>query len=138
MSSSIKLLYNHLNYSSVIIPSDKRFVILRQFFCKIYYSTNAAFRVYTTKRSKGKNFVTTNIFTKLMMQTQFKIGCSGFYNKHWKNVFYPNALPQTQWLNFLAKHLNIVELNFIFYKFPTVKSLQTWYNKSLSDFFVFH
>ena len=73
-----------------------------------------------------------------MMQTQFKIGCSGFYNKHWKNVFYPNALPQAQWLNFLAKHLNIVELNFIFYKFPTVKSLQTWYNKSPSDFFVFH
>ena len=68
------------------------------------------------------------------MQTQFKIGCSGFYNKHWKNVFYPDTLPQTQWLNFYSEHFNTVELNSTFYRFPTVKSLQTWYDKSPEGF----
>ena len=56
------------------------------------------------------------------------------YNKHWKNVFYPDTLPQTQWLNFYSEHFKTVELNSTFYRFPTVKSLQTWYNKSPSDF----
>ena len=68
------------------------------------------------------------------MQTLFKIGCSGFYNKHWKNVFYPDTLSQSQWLNFYSQHLNTVEINSTFYRFPTVKSLQTWYEKSPVNF----
>ncbi len=68
------------------------------------------------------------------MQTLFNIGCSGFYNKHWKNVFYPDALPQSKWLNFYSEHLNTVEINSTFYRFPTVKSLQTWNDKSPEGF----
>ena len=68
------------------------------------------------------------------MQTIFKIGCSGFYNKHWKNVFYPDDLPQSKWLNFYSEHLNTVEINSTFYRFPTVKNLQTWYEKSPVNF----
>lgn len=68
------------------------------------------------------------------MKTLFKIGCSGFYNKHWKDIFYPDDLSQTKWLNFYSEHLNTVEINSTFYRFPTVKSLQTWYEKSTKKF----
>lgn len=68
------------------------------------------------------------------MQTLFKIGCSGFYNKHWKNIFYPDELPQSKWLNFYSEHLNTVEINSTFYRFPTEKNLQTWYDKTPEGF----
>ena len=29
------------------------------------------------------------------------IGCSGFSYKHWKKVFYPEDLPERQWLDLL-------------------------------------
>jgi len=52
----------------------------------------------------------------------FKTGCSGFYNRHWKGVFYPENLPSSQWLDFYCQQFNILELNSTFYKFPTVKT----------------
>jgi uncharacterized protein YecE (DUF72 family) len=65
---------------------------------------------------------------------QFKIGCSGFYNRHWKGIFYPEKLPQSQWLNFYCEHFNSVELNVTFYRFPTAQMMQEWYRKSPDDF----
>ena len=61
-------------------------------------------------------------------------GCSGFYNKHWKEVFYPPEMPQKQWFDFYCTHFNTLELNVTFYRFPTVKVLQNWYNKSPDTF----
>ena len=61
-------------------------------------------------------------------------GCSGFYNKHWKGIFYPDDLPASKWFNFYAEHLDTVELNVTFYRFPTVKLLEGWYNKSPDKF----
>ncbi len=65
---------------------------------------------------------------------QFKIGCSGFYNRHWKGIFYPEKLPQGRWLNFYCEHFNSLELNVTFYRFPTTQMLQGWYKKSPEDF----
>ena len=62
------------------------------------------------------------------------IGCSGFYYKEWKNVFYPEGLPQTKWFRFYCEHYNTLELNVTFYKFPTEKSLSKWYTTSPADF----
>lgn len=64
----------------------------------------------------------------------FKIGCSGYYNRHWKGVFYPEKMPPAQWLDFYCQHFNTLELNSTFYKFPTVKTLNTWFRKSPDDF----
>ena len=61
-------------------------------------------------------------------------GCSGFYNRHWKGVFYPEKLAQSQWFAFYCEHFNTIELNITFYKFPTVKMLDVWYKKSPADF----
>lgn len=65
---------------------------------------------------------------------KWKIGCSGFYNKHWKGVFYPEDLPQSQWLNFYSEKLNSLELNVTFYRFPTLELMQGWFKRSPDDF----
>ncbi|MEO6130859.1 MAG: DUF72 domain-containing protein [Saprospiraceae bacterium] len=58
------------------------------------------------------------------------IGCSGFYNRHWIEIFYPVHIKQKDWFSFYCRHLNTIELNTTFYKFPTVKSLDKWYHES--------
>lgn len=62
------------------------------------------------------------------------IGCSGFYYKEWKGVFYPEGLPQRSWFEFYAKHFNALELNNTFYRFPENDFLQNWYSKAPPHF----
>jgi uncharacterized protein YecE (DUF72 family) len=62
------------------------------------------------------------------------IGCSGFYYKEWKDVFYPKGLPQRKWFEFYCESFNTVELNVTFYRFPRVKDLQNWYKRSPDEF----
>ena len=61
-------------------------------------------------------------------------GCSGFYNRQWKGVFYPETLAQSKWFAFYCEHFSTIELNSTFYKFPTAKTLDAWYKKSPADF----
>ena len=65
---------------------------------------------------------------------QYYIGCSGFYNKDWKEVFYPKGLPQSKWFEFYCTQFNTLELNTTFYRFPRVEMLQKWYEKSPDNF----
>lgn len=69
-----------------------------------------------------------------MHRTQWYIGCSGFSYKEWKDIFYPNGLPQKNWFEYYARHFNTLELNVTFYRFPELKFLQSWYRKSPDDF----
>lgn len=62
------------------------------------------------------------------------IGCSGFYYKGWKEVFYPKSLPQRKWFEFYCESFNTVELNVTFYRFPRVEGLKEWFNRSPDDF----
>ncbi|MEO8416302.1 MAG: DUF72 domain-containing protein [Ginsengibacter sp.] len=62
------------------------------------------------------------------------IGCAGFHYKEWKKVFYPEGLAQSKWFQFYCEHFNTLELNVTFYRFPTEKSLQKWYNSSPENF----
>ena len=64
----------------------------------------------------------------------WKIGCSGFHYKHWKEIFYPRGLAQTKWFEFYCEHFNTVELNTTFYRFPKLSSLEIWYKRSPEDF----
>ena len=65
---------------------------------------------------------------------QVYIGCSGFYNKDWKEVFYPKGLAQSKWFDFYCTRFNTLELNTTFYRFPTVEMLKKWFDKSPADF----
>ena len=68
------------------------------------------------------------------MAAKWFIGCSGFAYKEWKEFFYPQGLPQSRWFDYYTKHFNTLELNVTFYRFPTLKSLQGWYNKAPEGF----
>ncbi len=65
---------------------------------------------------------------------EWRIGCSGFYNKHWKGVFYPSDMPQSKFFDFYSKRFNSLELNVTFYKFPKTETLLKWHDKSPDDF----
>ena len=68
------------------------------------------------------------------MEKQWYIGCSGFAYKEWKDAFYPPKLAQNKWFDYYTRHFNTLELNTTFYRFPTLKSLQGWYDKAPSQF----
>jgi len=69
-----------------------------------------------------------------MQKMQWHIGCSGFYYKEWKEVFYPKGLPQKKWFEFYCQHFNTIEINNTFYRFPELSNLQGWYNRSPDNF----
>lgn len=68
------------------------------------------------------------------MSNQCFIGCSGYYYQAWKGEFYPQGLPTSKWLTYYSEIFNSIEINSTFYKFPTVKSLQGFYNKTPQSF----
>ena len=68
------------------------------------------------------------------MKKEIRIGCSAFNNKHWKGIFYPENLPTAQWFNYYSQHFDTYEMNGTFYKFPTLKTMENWYNKVPEDF----
>lgn len=65
---------------------------------------------------------------------EWRIGCSGFHYKDWKETFYPKGLAQSKWFDYYARHFNTLELNVTFYRFPQLSFLQNWYAKSPADF----
>ncbi len=65
---------------------------------------------------------------------KWNIGCSGFYYKEWKEIFYPNGLAQKDWFKYYCRHFNTIEINSTFYKMPTQKSFEKWYTESPEDF----
>ncbi len=65
---------------------------------------------------------------------QWHIGCSGFYYKHWKEIFYPKDVPQRMWFDFYCRHFKTLELNVTFYRFPQLFMLKKWYDSSPPDF----
>lgn len=68
------------------------------------------------------------------MQTQFYLGCSGFYYKHWIGKFYPEGLAKKDWLNYYTQQFRTVEINNTFYRYPTKKLLNNWHQKTPGDF----
>lgn len=62
------------------------------------------------------------------------IGCSSYNTPDWKGIFYPEDLPKTRWFEYYCRHFSTYELNATFYRFPTLKSLQSWYDKSPEGF----
>ncbi|RDC56569.1 DUF72 domain-containing protein [Pedobacter chinensis] len=65
---------------------------------------------------------------------KWRIGCSGFYYREWKEVFYPKGLAQKDWFKYYTTHFNTIEINSTFYKMPTQKSFDKWYDESPAEF----
>lgn len=64
------------------------------------------------------------------------IGTSGYSYPYWKNRFYPEKLATAKQLEYYDTQFNTVELNYTFYRFPTLKSLQKA-TMAVSDGFLF-
>ncbi|MGY0038129.1 DUF72 domain-containing protein [Pedobacter sp. NJ-S-72] len=46
---------------------------------------------------------------------KWRIGCSGYYYKEWKDIFYPAGLPQKEWFSYYCQHFNTIEINSSFF-----------------------
>ena len=55
---------------------------------------------------------------------KIRIGTSGYSYPYWKNRFYPSGLAASRQLEYYASRFNALELNYTFYRFPSVKALQ--------------
>lgn len=69
-----------------------------------------------------------------MPPIKWNIGCSGFHYREWKGEFYPIGIPQRKWFDYYTQHFNTLEINSSFYRFPTLKLLQDWYNRAPDGF----
>ena len=57
---------------------------------------------------------------------EIRIGTSGYHYNHWRGTFYPEKLPQKQWLSYYVEHFDTVELNNTFYRLPTFQAMNAW------------
>jgi uncharacterized protein YecE (DUF72 family) len=69
-----------------------------------------------------------------MKNPELHIGCSSYNNSYWKGIFYPEDLARSEWFDYYCEQFGTYEINASFYRFPTVKSLQSQYQKTPEDF----
>jgi len=60
------------------------------------------------------------------MATEIRIGTSGFSYKEWLGKFYPPKLPGAKMLEFYARRLATVEINYTFRAMPRAGMLERW------------
>lgn len=57
---------------------------------------------------------------------EWRIGCSGWSYRHWRDGFYPKGLPAKRWLDHYASRFDTVELNNTFYHLPSADAIESW------------
>lgn len=68
------------------------------------------------------------------MKIKTYVGCSGWAYQDWKDVFYPKDLSRNERLSYYTRFFNTLEINSTFYRLPTKKALQSWYDQTPNDF----
>ena len=61
-----------------------------------------------------------------MATAEIHAGTSGYSYPEWKGSFYPEKLPQSEFLAYYADRFSSVEINNTFYRFPASKLLESW------------
>jgi len=56
-----------------------------------------------------------------------RIGTSGWYYDHWKELFYPADLAKNKWFEHYAEHFDTVEINNTFYYLPKESYVARWH-----------
>lgn len=62
------------------------------------------------------------------------IGTSGYTYNHWKGTFYPDNLPQKEWLKYYCQYFNTVEINASFYHSLKKETYKKWRQDSPWNF----
>lgn len=65
---------------------------------------------------------------------QLFAGTSGFAYAGWKPGFYPSDLPARKFLEYYARQLNSVEINYTFRRLPAAGTLETWIKATEAGF----
>jgi uncharacterized protein YecE (DUF72 family) len=68
------------------------------------------------------------------MMGNIYIGTSGFSYSAWKGKFYPEDLPQNEWLSFYAKTFETLEINASFYGTIGKAQYTRWHDQTGKDF----
>lgn len=63
-----------------------------------------------------------------------RIGCSGWVYTDWRGAFYPEKLPQRDWLRVYAERFGTVEVNNTFYRLPSEAAVKGWIDQTPDDF----
>lgn len=63
-----------------------------------------------------------------------RIGCSGWMYKHWRGLFYPQALPVKRWFAHYAETFDTVEINNSFYHLPPPSTFAGWREQAPAGF----
>jgi len=63
-----------------------------------------------------------------------RIGTSGWYYNHWKELFYPAKLPKSKWFEYYAKNFDTVEINNTFYQLPKEQTFKNWHKQAPKNF----
>jgi len=63
-----------------------------------------------------------------------RIGCSGYFYRHWRGRFYPPEMPMNRWFAHYASHFDTVEINASFYRFPTRDGVRRWKRQAPAGF----
>jgi len=65
---------------------------------------------------------------------RYLIGTSGYNYPEWRGSFYPEKFPTAKMLAYYSERFNTVEVNYTFYRIPTVKLLEGWAQGTPDDF----
>ena len=65
---------------------------------------------------------------------RYIVGTSGWHYDDWRGRFYPKVLNKGKWLEFYAGNFTTVELNNTFYRLPSEKVFNNWYDSTPPDF----
>lgn len=84
---------------------------------KVYLLASEAYSLASQERNFGVNSM-----------SRIYIGTSGWQYDHWKGVFYPQNLPQKDWLGYYTKYFDTVEVNATFYHLMKVETFKKWRN----------
>ena len=63
-----------------------------------------------------------------------RVGCSGWVYKDWRGSFYPDKLPQREWLAHYSRTFDTVEINNTFYRLPSEAAVKGWVEQTPDGF----
>jgi len=62
------------------------------------------------------------------------VGTSGYNYTEWRGTFYPEAFPAKKMFAFYSERFSTVEINYTFYRMPTVKTTTAWLEQAPAGF----
>jgi uncharacterized protein YecE (DUF72 family) len=65
---------------------------------------------------------------------EVRVGCTGWNYAHWREVFYPKALPAGRWLQHYATFFDTVEVNSTFYRLARPTAVARWLEQTPPGF----